>query len=858
MLLQYVSMSDTPSIDYQALFDALPGRHIAFLPDDPDFTLIAENKAHQEMAMVRPGEIIGKPFFEAFPDTTEKFKNTGVSDLAESIRNVIRTGKPDTMPLLHYDIKDETGKFVTRYWEATHYPLFDADGKLTLVFQDSRDVTDEVISNDRMKKLQAQLDQALQVGQIATWSWDLVNDRVTGDKRLAALFGVSEEKAASGMPLSIFVNAIHKDDRQRVKQEITATLESGDDYQSEYRTVSKDGVENWVLARGRIEKDAQGKPVSFPGALVTITGRKQAEFALLEREKEFTMLADNMPNLAWMADAKGNVYWYNSRWYEYTGMTKQDMQGWGWQSVLDNEVLPEVVKKWRNSLKSGEPFSMAFPIKGADGVYRHFLTRVSPLKDDAGKTLRWFGTNTDIAEQKHVEDNLRFLSLTGTLLASSLDYHVTLPKVAQTIVPELADWCTIEVLNEDGILEQVAVTHKDPNKVAWAKELRQKQGPPDLSGNDGVAMAMRTGEVGFYPVITDDMLVAAAKDKQQLELLRGLGMVSVMIVPLKVRDEPVGTISLISAEQKRIFNEADLATGKALSGRASLAMTNAAYYREAQTEIAARKKLEDDLRIANEELERRVNERTVQLEATNVNLERSNQELQDFAYVASHDLQEPLRKIQAFGNLLEDEYADKLGDGKDYLDRMRSAAKRMSALIEDILSFSRVTTKARGFEPIDLTVVAREVLEDLETRIKDTGATVVIDKLPVIDADAMQLRQLLQNLIANALKFHKPDEAPVVKLHAAVNILQGTRKKICTLRIEDNGVGFDEKYLDRIFAVFQRLHGRDSYEGTGIGLAVCRKIVERHGGTITAESKPGHGATFIVNLPVHHKKGETL
>jgi light-regulated signal transduction histidine kinase (bacteriophytochrome) len=239
-------------------------------------------------------------------------------------------------------------------------------------------------------------------------------------------------------------------------------------------------------------------------------------------------------------------------------------------------------------------------------------------------------------------------------------------------------------------------------------------------------------------------------------------------------------------------------------------------------------------------------------------LNRSNQELQDFAYVASHDLQEPLRKIQAFGNLLEEEYGDKLGDGKDYLRRMRSAAARMSALIEDILSFSRVTTKGRSFTPVDLNKVAVEVLEDLETRIEDTGATIHIEKLPTIDADAMQVRQLLQNLIANALKFHKPDVAPVVKISSLTEISQRDRRKLCTITIQDNGVGFDEKYLDRIFAVFQRLHSRDSYEGTGIGLAVCRKIVERHGGTISATSKPGHGAAFIVSLPVHHKKGETL
>ena len=184
-----------------------------------------------------------------------------------------------------------------------------------------------------------------------------------------------------------------------------------------------------------------------------------------------------------------------------------------------------------------------------------------------------------------------------------------------------------------------------------------------------------------------------------------------------------------------------------LASRASLAMTNASLYEEARRELTARTHLEEALRVANEELEKRVERRTAELEDTNVSLQRSNQELQDFAYVASHDLQEPLRKIQAFGNLLDAEYGDKLGEGSDYLARMRGAAKRMSALIEDILSFSRVTTKGRGFTPVNLRTVVQEVIGDLEVRITDTKAVIDIGDLPTIHADSMQMRQLLQNLI---------------------------------------------------------------------------------------------------------------
>lgn len=242
-------------------------------------------------------------------------------------------------------------------------------------------------------------------------------------------------------------------------------------------------------------------------------------------------------------------------------------------------------------------------------------------------------------------------------------------------------------------------------------------------------------------------------------------------------------------------------------------------------------------------------------------LERSNRELQDFASVASHDLQEPLRKIQAFGDRLKARSGAALGEeGHDYLERMQKAAARMQTLINDLLMFARVETNARPFAPVDLNVVAREVLCDLEIHLEQGGGRVDVGPLPTLDADPSQMRQLIQNLIGNALKYCQPGKRPTVNVHAEMvsDRRQSARDgnppgDLCRLFVEDDGIGFDEKYLDRIFTVFQRLHGRQEYAGTGVGLAVCRKIVERHGGSITARSKPGQGATFVATLPVRQK-----
>jgi PAS domain S-box-containing protein len=265
----------------------------------------------------------------------------------------------------------------------------------------------------------------------------------------------------------------------------------------------------------------------------------------------------------------------------------------------------------------------------------------------------------------------------------------------------------------------------------------------------------------------------------------------------------------------------------------------------AARDVTDRKRVEEKLKIYSDKLE------------------RSNRELQDFAQVASHDLQEPLRKILSFGDRLKTKASKLLDeDSQDYLQRMCNAAARMQTLINDLMAFSRVEIKGQAFVPTDLGVIAREVSADLETRIEQAGGRVEIEELPTIDADPMQMRQLLQNLIGNSLKYFRAGVPPVVRIYcqkpAAVRAEwldeSGPARQFCEILVTDNGIGFDEKYLDRIFTVFQRLHKKGEYEGTGVGLAICRKIVDRHSGYITARSSLGQGATFVVTLPVIQAK----
>jgi len=300
----------------------------------------------------------------------------------------------------------------------------------------------------------------------------------------------------------------------------------------------------------------------------------------------------------------------------------------------------------------------------------------------------------------------------------------------------------------------------------------------------------------------------------------------------------------------------------------------------AQREVTARAQESKDLEVANEQLEQRVRERTAAISDANEQLreeiaereqaekkvrlfaeelQRSNRELEQFAAVASHDLQEPLRKIQAFGDRLQNVVRGELNEkAQDYLDRMLASAGRMRTLIDGLLQYARVATRHQPAAAVDLGQVARDVVSDLEGRLQQSQGRVEINGLPTVTADPLQMRQLLQNLIGNALKFHRPGVPPEVRISGQVSpaplaASDDTQLGLqCELVVEDNGVGFEPVYKDRIFELFQRLHGRDEFEGTGMGLAICKKIVERHGGKITAVGTPGAGSRFHVTLPVVH------
>jgi PAS domain S-box-containing protein len=400
---------------------------------------------------------------------------------------------------------------------------------------------------------------------------------------------------------------------------------------------------------GTLVQGENSQPLLAITTVTDITERKRAEEALRENEQQFRTMVDAIAQLAWMARPDGFIYWYNQRWFDYTGTTPEEMEGWGWKRVHDPELLPSVLERWQASITAREPFEMDFPLRAADGNFRWFLTRAFPLKDGAGNVLRWCGTNTDIT---------------------------------------------------------------------------------------------------------------------------------------RIRDA------------------------------------------------------EREIQRLNTNLEKRVLERTSELEA-------ANDELEAFSYSVSHDLRAPLRAVDGFSQaVLEDFGAGLPEEGRQHLRTIRGGAQKMGALIDDLLTFSRLSRLPLKKREVNTANLVRDALRELGFSNNGRKIDMRIDEVPSCLADAALLKQVWLNLLSNALKYTRQEEAAVVEIGCMREA--GNDEQVFFVR--DNGTGFDMRYADKLFGVFQRLHRAEDFEGTGVGLAIVQRIVHRHGGRVWADAAVDRGATFYFTL----------
>ncbi|HRQ41904.1 MAG TPA: PAS domain S-box protein [Chloroflexota bacterium] len=601
------------------------------------------------------------------------------------------------------------------------------------------------------------------------------------------------------------VDITHADDRDANVQLIQQLLDDEiPGFFLEKRYNHKSGKTIHALLQVVLERDADGRPVHLIGQIVDITDRKKAEEARRENQQLLQGLIENSTALIFVKDLDGRYVLVNTPFEKAIHLPRAEILG-----RTDHDLLPATVAA-RLRQNDAEVIHGGIPIQYEENPSENFdgatyLSIKFPLCDDAGNPYALAGMSTDITAQKETENLLRqqkvqleALRQIGLEIAAQLDLNSLL----QSIIAH-----SVEIVNGDKGALWLYQPDQDVLQLAAGHNGTLPVGTTIARGQDVVGAVWQSGQ----PMVVANYSEYLNHTPTFEQNLRNM---SILGIPIFWGNTVQGAIS-IAKGQANFFTDADAELLTLLAAQAAIALGNA--------------RLHDNNQRHSQELA------------------RSNQDLQDFAYAASHDMQEPLRKIQTFSDRLQVRYADQLDErGLDYLQRMQQAATRMQMLIEDLLTFSRVTTQARPFAPVDLHEVLTTVLTDLEMRIEDTNATIQLDPLPTIDADATQMAQLFLNLLSNALKFVAPGRPPVIHVSS-----QPADRSSYTIMVSDNGIGFDEKYLDRIFGVFQRLHGRQEYSGTGVGLAICQKIVKRHGGHITAHSQPGEGATFIVTLPAH-------
>jgi PAS domain S-box-containing protein len=646
---------------------------------------------------------------------------------------------------------------------------------------------------------------------------------------------------------------------------------------------------------------------------------KEQELAELRRESEerYRFLAESQPDQIWTAMPNGELDYVNQRVLDYFESSFADMVGRGWTNVVHPEDLPRLLERWQRSLDTGVAYENEVRMRRAsDDSYRWHLTRALPMRDRRGAILRWFGSHTDIDDQKRAEESQRFLVEAGAALGGSLDYRSTLTAVAKMAVPRIADWVRVDML-ENGRLRTLAVEHVDPGKIEFAFELARRYSE-DPEARQGPPHVLRTGESELVPEITEEALAELAVDDLHLGLVQELGLRSYMSVPLVARDRMLGVITFVVAESGRRYGSDDLALAEELARRAATAMENAQLYREVEEQAQAARVLatvgdgvflvdgEGVVRLWNEAAEaitglvaaqvvgRRADDvlpgwdhlasrvpvagapgpvpaETLPLELAHgerwlsisgvgfaegtvyafrdLTEERALEQMrQDLVATVSHELRTPLAAI--YGSALtltrDDLELEETLQAK-LLEVIVEESSRLADIVNDLLLVSQLDADRLDvrIERCDARTLTESVIDAARTHLP-SGVTVELEaanELPAVAADAGQLRQVLGNLIDNAIRYSPEGGDVRVRLESADDRVRFV--------VADEGLGIPSSEHGRIFEKFYRVdpHMTRGIGGTGLGLYISRELVRRVNGRIWVEPNGVRGSIFYVEIP---------